>query len=159
MINFVFAAFNFILFCVCCVWLFKRKKPSVIHEMEQERVRSERLIEYRDGLAKQLHEVNAQIKAQTLACDDLSQKIHVWKKNFDEQQAQDRAMYETLEKKVHQTYLEQMHFRQQEMHQQQVKQAVLAHVRQQVHNTYSSSSAKDQYNEVCLRLLERKGSL
>lgn len=159
MINFVFAAFNFMLFCVCCVWLFKRQKPSVIHEMEQERVRAERLIEYRDGLIKQLNEVNAQAKAQTLACDDVSQKIQLWKKNFDEQQAQDRSMHEALEKKVHQTYLKQMHFRQREMYQQRVTQAVLADVRQQLQKKYSSFPAKDQYNEVCLRLLERKGSL
>lgn len=160
MINILFMGIDFVLFCACCVWFLKRHARSVELEMEQEKVRSERLLEYRDGLRKQVHETHRATEDQAEVCQDLSCKIMIWKEHFQQQHKRDERAREAVLAQVHEKYLKQMDFRQHERYQHQVAIAVVRNVRNRVQEKFSVRAENEQYNDACLRLLEqRKRSL
>lgn len=154
MINILFMAIDFALFCACCVWFLKRHACAVKLEMEQEQLRSARLHEHREGLQKQVHETHRATEEQAQVCHDLSSKIMVWKQHFEEHAQRTKATREIIAVQMHEKYYKQMEFRQQEHYQHEIATAVVANVRAVVKEKFSARSAHEQYNNASLRLLE-----
>ncbi len=154
MINILFMGIDFVLFCGCCVWFLKRHTRSVKLEMEQERLRSVRLLEYRDGLQRQVQETHHATEDQAQMCHDLSCKIRVWKQHFEEQNAREKNARAAVLTQVREKYLKQMDFRQRELYQHQVAAAVVRNVRHQMQEKFNVRAKNEQYNDACLRLLE-----
>jgi hypothetical protein len=155
MINILFMGIDFILFCGCCVWFLKRHVRAVKLEMEQEHVRSVRLIEHRDDLQNQVDGLHRVMEDQAQVCDDVSCKVMVWKQRFDEQRAREKNSRDAIVAQVYEKYLKQMDFRQRELYQHQVAAAVVRNVRHQAQEKFSVREKNEQYNDACLRLLEQ----
>lgn len=149
--------FDFALFCLCCAWFLKKHARSVEHEMAQEQAHATRLHEYKNNLSTQVEEHIAAKHQQVRTCEDLSQKIMVWKQRFETEQKQALVMQQVYITNVNEKYRTQMQVRQQELYKDVVAAEVLEQVRQQMQQKFATERENKAYNDECLHVLEQRG--